>query len=143
MLKPTPSRGSAAPILVAAAALIDASHRVLVQARPPSGDMAGLWEFPGGKVEPGERPETALARELAEELAIVIDPADAEPIGFVSTPVGERHMILLLYAVRAWQGAPELRHATALRWMLPSALHALAMPPPDRPLIAALEKLLA
>jgi 8-oxo-dGTP diphosphatase len=91
---------------VVAAALVDAQGRVLVQQRPPGKQMAGLWEFPGGKLESGETPEAALVRELAEELGIAVDPADLAPLTFASEPLGGKHLLLLLYLCRAWTGAP-------------------------------------
>jgi 8-oxo-dGTP diphosphatase len=128
-------------LLVTAAAMIDADGRVLVQQRPPGTAMAGLWEFPGGKVEPGETPEAALVRELDEELGIVVDHQCLAPAAFASEPLGERHLLLLLYALRKWNGRPVARHATALQWLRPVQLHALPMPPADRPLICLLEAL--
>lgn len=133
---------TASPILmVVAAALVDADGRVLVQQRPPGTSMAGLWEFPGGKIEPGETPEAALVRELHEELGIVVDHTCLAPAAFASEALGDRHLLLLLYALRKWTGIPEARHATALRWLRPVHLHTLAMPPADRPLIGLLEAL--
>jgi len=133
---------TASPILmVVAAALVDADGRVLVQQRPPGTSMAGLWEFPGGKIEPGETPEAALVRELHEELGIVVDHTCLAPAAFASEGLGDRHLLLLLYALRKWTGIPEARHATALRWLRPVQLHAQAMPPADRPLIGLLEAL--
>jgi len=130
------------PILfVVAAALVDADGRVLVQQRPAGKPMAGLWEFPGGKVEPGELPEAALARELTEELGIAVDTACLAPATFASEALGDRHLLLLLYALRKWRGAPEARHASALRWVRPLDLHRLEMPPADKPLIGLLEAL--
>ncbi len=128
-------------LLVVAAALIDRHGRVLVQQRPPGKPMAGLWEFPGGKVDPGEVPEAALARELAEELGVTLDVARLRPLTFASEPLGEHHLMLLLYTLREWEGEPEPRHASALRWMKPVELRALAMPPADLPFIAVLEAL--
>ena len=127
--------------MVAAAALVDADGRVLVQRRPAGKPMAGLWEFPGGKVEPGEAPEAALIRELAEELGIDVESACLAPAAFASEPLGERHLLLLLYVCRKWRGMPEARHAEALQWLRPVALHRLAMPPADKPLIGLLEAL--
>ncbi len=128
-------------LMVVAAALVDADGRVLVQQRPLGTSMAGLWEFPGGKIEPGETPEAALVRELHEELGIVVDHTCLAPAAFASESLGDRHLLLLLYALRKWTGIPEARHATALRWLRPVQLHALAMPPADRPLIGLLEAL--
>jgi len=127
---------------VVAAALVDRDGRVLVQQRPPGTPMAGLWEFPGGKLEPGETPEAALIRELAEELAIEVDHACLAPACFASEPLGDRHLLLLVYALRKWTGVPVAQHATALRWVRPVELYALDMPPADKPLIGLLEALL-
>jgi 8-oxo-dGTP diphosphatase len=127
---------------VVAAALADEEGRVLLQQRAPGRAMAGLWEFPGGKVEDGELPEGALVRELREELGIGIAPADLAPACFASAPNGSRHMILLLYLCRRWQGAPRPLDASALRWETPAGMRALAMPPADAPLVDLLEALL-
>ncbi|UZK68023.1 (deoxy)nucleoside triphosphate pyrophosphohydrolase [Sphingomonas sp. M1-B02] len=129
-------------LLVVAAALVDGGGRVLVQQRPAGKPMAGLWEFPGGKIEGGETPEAALARELHEELGIDVDPAAMAPLAFASEGLGGRHLLLMLYVVRAWDAVPEARHASALRWVTPAELRGLAMPPADAPLIGALERLL-
>lgn len=123
---------------VVAAALIDGEGRVLLQRRPPGKQMADLWEFPGGKIEPGEALEAALARELAEELGITVDPAAATPLTFASAALGTRHLLLLLYVVRDWQGEPAPLEASVIRWVRPEAMHALPMPPADVPLVAAL-----
>lgn len=129
-------------LLVVAVALIDGDGRVLVQQRPPGKPMAGLWEFPGGKVEAGEVPEAALIRELAEELGIAIDPRALAPASFASEGLGGRHLLLLLYVAREWEGTPGPHHASALQWVRPAEMRALAMPPADVPLVDALERLL-
>jgi 8-oxo-dGTP diphosphatase len=132
------------PLLpVVAVALIDGEGRVLVQQRPPGKSMAGLWEFPGGKVESGERPEQALVRELSEELGIVVNESELTPGPFVSEPLGESHLLLLLYLCRHWTGEPVAHHATQLGWHPVAALRTLAMPPADIPLVAALKLYLA
>jgi 8-oxo-dGTP diphosphatase len=128
-------------LLVVAAALADGDGRILLQQRPEGKAMAGLWEFPGGKVEDGERPEAALARELREELGIALDPARLVPACFASAPLGERHLILLLYICRAWDGEPRPLHATALQWARTADMRSLPMPPADEPLIGLLEAL--
>jgi len=128
-------------LLVVAAALIDGDGRVLVQQRPAGKPMAGLWEFPGGKIDAGETPEAALRRELHEELGLTIDQSCLAPAVFASEALGDRHLILLLYVLRKWPGVPEARHASALKWLRPVALHGLDMPPADRPLIGLLEAL--
>ncbi len=127
-----------AAMLVVAATLIRADGRVLVQRRPAGRALAGLWEFPGGRVEPGETPEAALVRELAEELGIAVDPADLEPLTFASEPQDTRHLLLLFYRCGIWVGEPKARHADALRWATAADLAALPMPAPDRPAVALL-----
>jgi len=134
----TDDRSETTMMPVVAAALIDAAGRVLLQRRPPGKQMADLWEFPGGKIEPGESPEAALARELAEELAIRVDPAAMTPLTFASADLGARHLLLLLYVVRDWRGEPQALEATALQWTTPAAMRTLAMPPADVPLVASL-----
>ncbi|AQR72419.1 NTP pyrophosphohydrolase [Sphingomonas sp. LM7] len=129
-------------MLVVAVALVDGEGRVLVQQRPPGKPMADLWEFPGGKVEPGEVPEAALVRELGEELGIEVAPDALVPAAFASEGLGGRHLLLLLYVARQWAGVPEPRHASALQWVKPAEMRALAMPPADVPLVDALERLL-
>ena len=127
---------------VVAAALVDADGRVLLQQRPVGKSLAGLWEFPGGKVETGETPEAALIRELEEELGIAVPHACLAPAAFASAPLGERHLLLLLYVARKWVGVPRALEATALKWVRPADMHALPMPPADRPLIGLLDALL-
>ena len=129
-------------LTVVAAALVDGDGRVLVQQRPDGTAMAGLWEFPGGKVEPGETPEAALIRELAEELGIDVEAACLAPACFASEPLDGRHLLLLLYVCRKWSGTPTPRHASALQWLRPAQMFALDMPPADRPLLGLLDALL-
>lgn len=126
-------------LLVVAAALTDPDGRVLLQRRAAHRAMAGLWEFPGGKVEPGERPEAALVRELSEELGIDVDPSSLTPAAFASDELGDRHLLLLLYLCDAWQGTPAALDADALIWLHPRQMHGLPMPPADLPLIPLLE----
>jgi 8-oxo-dGTP diphosphatase len=128
--------------MVVAAAMVDGDGRVLVQQRPPGKAMAGLWEFPGGKVDAGETPEAALIRELAEELGVDVEAGCLAPATFASEMLGDRHMILLLYSLRKWRGIPRALHASALRWVRPIELHGLEMPPADRPLIGLLDALI-
>ncbi len=126
---------------VVAVALVDADGRILLQQRPPGKSLAGLWEFPGGKIEPGETPEAALIRELAEELGISVSTACLAPATFASAPLGDRHLLLLLFVCRKWEGTPRAIEASALTWVRPVQMHALPMPPPDRPLIGLIEAL--
>jgi 8-oxo-dGTP diphosphatase len=125
-------------IWVVAVALIDADGQVLVQKRAANRSMAGLWEFPGGKVESGERPEDALVRELDEELGIIVRPDDLTPLSFASAPLGDRHLLLLLYVCRKWLGEPSALDAEAVRWSSIDALQSFDMPPADIPLVNAL-----
>lgn len=129
-------------LLVVAAALVDRDGRVLLQQRPAGRQMAGLWEFPGGKVDPGERPEEALIRELKEELGIDTDEACLAPATFASASLGERHLLLLLYVCRKWRGAPQALDASALKWLRPQQMFSLEMPPADKPLIGILDSLI-
>ncbi|WP_340315576.1 (deoxy)nucleoside triphosphate pyrophosphohydrolase [Rhizorhabdus argentea] len=128
-------------LIVVAAALIDPDGRILVQQRPQGKAMAGLWEFPGGKVEAGELPEAALIRELHEELGIDVQQACLAPACFASEALGDRHMILLLYICRKWHGIARALEAPAIQWVRPVELHGLDMPPADRPLIGLLDAL--
>ena len=128
-----------------AAALVDGERRVLLQQRAPGRAMAGLWEFPGGKVEAGELPEAALARELEEELGIAVEIGALSPAAFASadSPEGSgRHMLLLLYLCREWRGEPRPLDAAALKWVRPDEMSALPMPPADEPLIPLLDRLI-
>ena len=127
---------------VVAAALVDPGRRVLLQQRAPGRAMAGLWEFPGGKVESHELPEAALARELEEELGIRVESRELLPACFASAPVGGHHMILLLYVCRAWEGEPRPLDASALKWLRPDEMKPGEMPPADQPLIGLLDALI-
>jgi 8-oxo-dGTP diphosphatase len=129
-------------LLVVACALVDADRRVLIAQRPEGKAMAGLWEFPGGKVELGETPEAALIRELEEELGVATQTACLAPLSFASHSYENFHLLMPLYVCRKWQGMPEPREHVALKWVRPQALRDYAMPPADEPLIAALCDLL-
>ena len=128
-------------VLVAAAALVDDDGRVLIAQRPDGKAMAGLWEFPGGKVEPGETPEAALIRELNEELGIVVKQACLAPFVFASHSYDDFHLLMPLYLIRRWEGEPQSKEHKALKWVRPLDLraedgHKWPMPPADIPLIA-------
>ncbi len=125
-----------------AAALVGPGRRILLQRRAPGRAMAGLWEFPGGKVEAGERPEAALARELEEELGIAVEIGSLAPAAFASADNGGRHMLLLLYLCREWRGEPRPLDAAELKWLRPDEMGALPMPPADEPLIPLLDRLI-
>jgi 8-oxo-dGTP diphosphatase len=125
-------------VLVAAVALIDADGRVLLAQRPPGKSMAGLWEFPGGKVEAGETPEAALIRELHEELGIDTWASCLAPLTFASHAYPDFHLLMPLYACRRWQGMPAAREGQVLAWVRPQALRDYPMPPADVPLIPIL-----
>ncbi|OHV15271.1 NTP pyrophosphohydrolase [Methylorubrum extorquens] len=129
-------------LLVVAAALVDADGRVLMAQRPEGKALAGLWEFPGGKVEPGERPEETLIRELAEELGITVKEPCLAPLTFASHAYPNFHLLMPLYICRRWEGLPQSREAQALRWVRPGGLRDLPMPPADLPLIPFLIDLL-
>jgi 8-oxo-dGTP diphosphatase len=125
-------------VLVAAAALIDDEGRILLAQRPPGKPMAGLWEFPGGKLREGETPEAALARELAEELGIDITTACLAPFAFASHRYPEFHLLMPLFLCRRWKGIPVPREGQRLAWVRPLGMSAYPMPPADLPLVAML-----
>jgi 8-oxo-dGTP diphosphatase len=129
-------------VLVAACALIDVDGRVLIAQRPPGKSMAGLWEFPGGKVEPGERPELSLIRELKEELGIVVKEECLAPLTFASHSYADFHLLMPLYVCRRWEGIVAAREAQKLKWVRPNELRNYPMPPADEPLIPHLTTLL-
>ena len=129
-------------LIVVACALIDPDNRVLVAQRPEGKAMAGLWEFPGGKLEPNERPEPALIRELHEDLGIEVKEACLAPLTFASFAYPEFHLLMPLYICRRWDGAVSSRENQALKWVRPGKLRDLAMPPADEPLIPHLIDLL-
>ena len=129
-------------VLVAACALVDADGRVLLTERPAGKPMAGLWEFPGGKIEPGERPEETLIRELKEELGIVVKEACLAPLTFASHTYDDFHLLMPLYVCRRWDGMPEPRHHAALKWVRPKDMKDYPMPAADLPLIPMLRDLL-
>ncbi len=129
-------------LLVVAVALVDADGRVLVSERPPGKQLAGLWEFPGGKIEPGERPEETLIRELREELGVTVEEACLAPLTFASHAYPDFHLLMPLYVCRRWAGTPQSLEGQALKWVRPKALRDLAMPPADAPLIPYLIDLL-
>jgi 8-oxo-dGTP diphosphatase len=133
---------SAKLVLVAACALIDVDGRVLLAQRPAGKPMAGLWEFPGGKVESGERPEDSLIRELKEELGIVVREACLAPLTFASHAYPEFHLLMPLFVCRRWDGTVTPREGQRLAWVRPNRLREYPMPPADEPLIAHLTGLL-
>ncbi|MGF1606856.1 MAG: 8-oxo-dGTP diphosphatase MutT [Rhodothalassiaceae bacterium] len=130
-------------LLVAAAALIAPDGRVLIAQRPEGKAMAGLWEFPGGKIEAGELPEQTLVRELAEELGIDSHPNCFFPLSFASHSYDSVHLLMPLYVCRNWAGVPRGREGQAVAWVRAAALRDYPMPPADTPLIAALRDHLA
>jgi 8-oxo-dGTP diphosphatase len=129
-------------LLVVAAALVDADGRVLVAQRPAGKQLAGLWEFPGGKVDSGERPEAALIRELREELSIGVREPCLAPLSFASHAYDDFHLLMPLYICRRWDGLVAAREGQALKWLRPGRLRDLPMPPADGPLIPPLIDLL-
>lgn len=129
-------------VLVAACALVDADGRVLLAERPEGKAMAGLWEFPGGKVEPGETPETSLIRELKEELGIDVSAACLAPLTFASHTYEKFHLLMPLYICRKWDGIAQPLEGQRLKWVAPARMDDYPMPPADVPLVAALRDLL-
>jgi 8-oxo-dGTP diphosphatase len=129
-------------VLVAACALIDTDGRVLIAQRPEGKSMAGLWEFPGGKAEPGERPEQSLIRELREELGIAVKEECLAPLTFASHAYPDFHLLMPLYVCRRWDGIVTAREHKALKWVRPNELRNYPMPPADEPLISHLATLL-
>lgn len=125
-------------VLVAAAALIDADGRVLLAQRPEGKAMAGLWEFPGGKIDPGETPEAALIRELHEELGIGTWESCLAPLSFASHGYESFHLLMPLFACRKWEGTPRPAEGQRLAWVMPAKLRDYPMPPADLPLIPIL-----
>nr|WP_274610460.1 (deoxy)nucleoside triphosphate pyrophosphohydrolase [Rhodospirillum rubrum] len=126
-------------LLVTAAALIDPDGRVLLAQRPPGKSLAGLWEFPGGKLEPGETPEAALVRELAEELGIDTRASCLAPLAFASHSYDTFHLLMPLYACRNWRGKATAREGQTLAWVRAERLRDFPMPPADLPLIPILQ----
>ena len=129
-------------LLVVACALIDADGRVLIAERPAGKSLAGLWEFPGGKLEPGETPESSLIRELREELGITTQAACLAPLTFASYAYDDFHLLMPLYVCRRFQGIPAPQEGQRIKWVRPAALRDYPMPPADEPLIAHLQALL-
>ena len=129
-------------LLVVAAALVDADNRVLIARRPPGKQLAGLWEFPGGKLNDGERPEAALIRELGEELGVTVKQACLAPLTFASHAYADFHLLMPLYICRRWEGFVTPREGQAIKWVKAGALRDFPMPPADAPLIPALVDLL-
>ncbi len=123
-------------VLVVAAALVDSDGRVLIAQRPEGKQLGGLWEFPGGKVEPGETPEIALIRELEEELGIVVKQACLAPFVFASHTYETFHLLMPLYLIRRWEGEPEAKEHKAIKWVRPNDMGNYPMPPADDPLVA-------
>lgn len=129
-------------LLVSAVALVDADGRVLLAQRPAGKPMAGLWEFPGGKVEAVETPEACLVREIREELGVTLCDHCFAPLGFVSHAYERFHLVMLLYVAHRWEGMPQSREGQALAWKRPQAMRGMPMPPADLPLIPMLEEYL-
>lgn len=129
-------------VFVAACALVDPDARVLIARRPAGKPMAGLWEFPGGKVEAGERPEDTLIRELKEELGVAVDAACLAPLTFASHSYPDFHLLMPLYVCRRWEGTVKALEGQQLAWVRPNRLRDYPMPPADEPLVSHLMALL-
>ena len=147
VVKSDPNRGGAVTngeslLLVAACALVDSDGRVLMCQRPQGKALAGLWEFPGGKLEPGETPEVCLIRELREELGIEVAAACLAPFVFASHSYEAFHLLMPLYLCRRWEGLPRPLEHPEIRWVRPSRMDELPMPPADAPLVAYLRDFL-
>jgi 8-oxo-dGTP diphosphatase len=143
-MEPRAAAGASAVklVLVAACALVDPDGRVLIAQRPAGRAMAGLWEFPGGKIEAGERPEQTLIRELKEELGIVVTEPCLAPLTFASHAYPDFHLLMPLFVCRRWEGTPTPLETQSLRWVRPNQLRDIPMPPADLPLISHLMALL-
>ena len=142
MTPPPGGAGAVSLVVVVACALIDGDGRVLLAQRPPGKSMVGLWEFPGGKLEPGEHPERALIRELAEEIGIAVNEACLAPLAFASHAYPDFHLLMPLWVCRRWEGVPVPREGQTLAWVRPNRLRDYPMPPADVPLIPHLIALL-
>ncbi len=141
-MAPTGAEPTLPLVLVAAVALVDADGRVLLARRPEGKSMAGLWEFPGGKVHDGEAPEAALIRELREELGVDTAESCLAPFTFASHRYADFHLLMPLYVCRRWSGTPKPLEGQELAWVRPQRLTDYPMPPADRPLVALLQDLL-
>lgn len=140
MTKPAPTDAALPLLAVAAVVLVNTDGEILLAQRPAGKALAGLWEFPGGKIEQGETPETALLRELKEELGITVAADDLTPFTFASHSYETLHLLMPLYLCRRWHGIPVPHEGQELAWVLPQDLDAYPMPPADLPLVPLLQK---
>lgn len=140
--EPKPPKNTLPIVHVVAAALVDSDRRVLIAQRPAGKAMAGLWEFPGGKIEAGETPEYALMRELEEELQIETRPCCFSPIAYASHSYEKFHLLMPLFVCRVWRGTPIPSEHQALKWVRPADMYDYPMPAADLPLVSALRDLL-